>query len=79
MVELSKAHIGKSKQIDRIAGCLIAFAVQISFEKGYAGFTSLVPKTVLIKLYIQKYGFSKYGSQLAIDGKAAISLIQKYL
>jgi len=79
LVELSKAHIGKSKQIDRIAGCLIAFAVQISFEKGYAGFISLVPKTVLIKLYIQKYGFSKYGSQLAIDGKAAISLIQKYL
>lgn len=79
LVEVAKVHIGKLKKIDRIAGCLIAFATQISFEKGYMGFASLIPKTVLIKLYIKKYGFSKYGRQLAIEGKAAIDLIEKYL
>lgn len=79
LLENSKANRGKDKKIDRIAGCLLAFAARIAFEKGYLGFTSLVPKTVLIKLYVEKYGFLQYGRQLAIEGKAAIQLIQKYL
>jgi hypothetical protein len=78
-VEISEANKGKKKKIDRIAGCLLAFAVQVAFEKGYSGFTSLIPKTELISLYVEKYGFSQYGRQLAIEGKAAIALIQKYL
>ena len=79
MVENSNDNKGKKKKVDRIAGCLIAFAIQISFEKGYMGFTSLVPKTELIELYVSKYRFSQYGKQLAIEGKDAIELIQKYL
>ena len=79
LVENSKDNRGKQKKMDGIAGCLLAFAAQISFEKGYLGFTSLVPKTSLIKLYVEKYGFSQYGMQLAIEGKASINLIQKYL
>lgn len=78
-VESSKENQGKSKKVDKIAGCLIAFACQVAFEKGYIGFTSLVPKTLLIPLYMKKYGFSQYGRQLAIEGKDAINLIQKYL
>ncbi|MDP4820440.1 MAG: hypothetical protein NWR67_05510, partial [Saprospiraceae bacterium] len=70
---------GKKKKIERIAGCLLAFAVQISFEHGYSGFISLVPKTKLIDLYVEKYGFSQYGRQLVIEGKEAIKLVQKYL
>jgi len=79
LIENSNKNKGKAKQIDRIAGCLIAFAAQTSFEKGYMGFTSLVPKTVLIELYVKKYGFSQYGRQLAIEGKEAMNLIKKYL
>lgn len=79
LLENAKDNRGKSKQIDRVAGCLLAFAAQIAFEKGYMGFISLVPKTVLIKLYVDKYGFSQYGRQLAIEGRAAINLIKKYL
>jgi len=79
LVESSKENQGKSKKINRIAGCLLAFACQVAFEKGYIGFASLVPKTLLIPLYIKKYGFSQYGRQLAIEGKPAINLIQKYL
>lgn len=79
LVESSKENIGKDKKIDGIAGCLLAFAAQVAFEKGYHGFASLVPKTVLIKLYVEKYGFTQYGRQLAIEGRSAIRLIQKYL
>lgn len=79
LVECSNDNKGRGKKIDRIAGCLLAYAVQIAFEHGYAGFTSLIPKTELIGLYMEKYGFSQYGRQLAIEGKEAIKLIQKYL
>jgi len=79
LIESSNDNKGKNKQIDRVAGCLLAFAAQLSFEKGYLEFTSLLPKTELIKLYINKYGFSQFGRQLAVETKEAIKLIQKYL
>lgn len=79
LIENSNKNKGKEKKIDRIAGCLLAFAVQVSFENGYSGFTSLVPKTELIDLYVKKYGFTQYGRQLAIERKEAIQLIEKYL
>ena len=51
----------------------------MAFEKGYLGFTSLVLKTELIGLYVNKYGFQQYGRQLAIDQQDAIELIKTYL
>lgn len=79
LIENSNDNKGQSKKIDRIAGCLLAFAVQVSFENGYSGFVSLVSKTELINLYVKKYGFTQYGRQLAMEGKEAILLIEKYL
>lgn len=79
LLENTEENKGKDKKVDRIAGCLLAFAVGLSFEKGYLGFTSLVPKTELIDLYVEKYGFTQYGRQLAIEGDDGIKLIQKYL
>lgn len=79
LIENSNENKGNKKRIDRIAGCLLAFAVRVSFENEYLGFTSLVPKTELIGLYVKKYGFSQYGRQLAIERKEAIKLIEKYL
>lgn len=79
LIESSNENKGKHKEIDKIAGCLLAYAVQLAFGKGYQGFTSLVPKTKLIPLYVNKYGFSQYGRQLAIEGNAGIQLIKKYL
>lgn len=79
LVENANENKGGNKKINRVAGCLIAFAVRIAFEKGYLGFTSLVPKTRLINHYIEKYGFSQFGRQLAIERQEAINLIQKYL
>jgi len=79
LVENAEENKGRTKKVDRVAGCILAFAVGLSFEKGYLGFTSLVPKTELIDLYVKNYGFTQYGRQLAIDGNDAIKLIQKYL
>jgi hypothetical protein len=78
-VESSNDNKGKEKKIDRIAGCLLAFAAKLAFEKGYLGFVSLIPKTELIELYVKKYGFIAYGNQLAIEKQASINLIDKYL
>lgn len=79
LFESADENKGKDKKIDRIAGCLLAFACSIAFEKGYLGFTSLVPKTELIGLYVNKYGFQQYGRQLAVDQQDAIELIKTYL
>ena len=79
LVENSNDNKGKDKKVDKIAGCLLAFAARLAFEKGYLGFVSLVPKTELIGLYVKKYGFSVFGNQLAIERQASIDLIEKYL
>lgn len=79
LLENSNQNKGKDKKVDKIAGCLLAFAARLAFEKGYLGFVSLVPKTELIGLYVKKYGFSLFGNQLAIEKQASIDLIEKYL
>ncbi|MFT5801613.1 MAG: hypothetical protein ACI956_001421 [Nonlabens sp.] len=77
-IENSNDNKSPNKKIDYVAGCFIAFAIQVSFENGYNGFTSLVPKTELIDLYVKKYNFSQFGRQLGIQGREAINIIKKY-
>ena len=79
LVENANENKGDGKLMDRVAGCLIAFAVRLAFEKGYAGFVSLLPKTSLIPLYIKKYGFVQYGRNLATSGSNSIRLVKQYL
>jgi len=49
--------MGPGKKLDRIAGCLIAFACKESFKRGHDGCIFLIPKTYLINHYQEKYGF----------------------
>ena len=79
LIEASKIYRGKNKKILNIPGCLIAFACKLSFKKGYEGFVSLIPKTQLIKYYMQNYGFLQFGRQLAILEEISESLIQKFI
>ena len=79
LLEIRLEHQGKDKQIDLIAGCLIAFAAETALKRGYYGFVSLMPKTKLIDLYQDKYGFRQYGRFLGIEGQASQKLIEKYL
>jgi len=79
LIESSKENAGRQKEIDRIPGCLIAFACELSFKKGYDGFVSLVPKTQLVDHYIKKYGFHRVGKNLATYGANSKYLILEYL
>ena len=79
LLEVKARHQGKTKEIDNIAGCLIAFAAEIAIKKGYYGFVSLTPKTRLIDHYQDKYGFRQYGRYLGIEGTASQILVEKYL
>lgn len=79
LIEVSRSNRGKSKKIDNIAGALIAFACEIAFKRGYFGFVSLQPKTELINLYQDKYGFCQYGRLLGVEQEASKFLINKYL
>ncbi len=79
LVESSKTHQGKSKEIAGISGCLIGFACQMSFERGYDGFVSLIPKTNLINHYQNKFGFRQMGLTMVVFLEIAQSIITKYL
>ena len=79
LLEISTKNIGKDKLYDRVAGILIAFACKESFKNGFYGFVSLVPKTKLIKHYIDKYGFEQFGRHLAIELQASELLMNRYL
>lgn len=79
LLEISKLNIGKLKKYERVAGILIAFACKESFVSGFYGFVSLVPKTKLIKHYIEKYGFKQFGRHLAVEFESSEKLINKYL
>ncbi|MFK8165539.1 MAG: hypothetical protein AB8H12_24035 [Lewinella sp.] len=79
LIETSGDQRGNVKTIDNIAGCLLAFACQVAFNRGYLGFLSLQPKTELINFYQDKYGFRQFGRLLAVEGTSAKFLIQNYL
>lgn len=79
LIESSIENKGNKKQFDYIPGCLIGFACQLAFLKGYGGFVSLKAKTQLIDHYRKKYDFISIGAQMAIYGKFAQELIKKYL
>ena len=79
LVEVGLRNQGKAKEVDNIARCLIAFACQLAFDRDYFGFVSLKPKTRLIDLYQDKYGFRQYGSLLAVEQQSSMVLINKYL
>jgi len=58
----SKENQGRHKLYDRVAGCLIAYACYLATTKYEDGVcVSLVPKTNLIKHYMQKYRMADGG------------------
>ena len=79
LIEVTRSNVGRIKKLDNIAGCLIAFACSIAFKRGYGGFVSLSPKTKLIDLYQDKYGFRQYGRMLAVEFESSKYLVDKYI
>lgn len=79
LIESAIQHQGKNKEIDGIPGCLIGFACEMSFKKGYDGFVSLTPKTRLVDYYHKKFGFLQTGKNMAVFLEISQSIIKKYL
>lgn len=75
----SVENIGKEKIYEGIAGCLIAFACRSAVAKyGTDACVSLVPKTELIKHYMQKYHMQHAGWQLYLEGNELNKLLKEY-
>jgi hypothetical protein len=71
---------GKEKRYAGIAGCLIAYACKLAVGKYAAeACVSLVPKTELVKHYMQKYHMQNGGLQLYLDGINLFKLLNEYL
>jgi len=89
-IEIAPHNKGKSKQYDKVAGCLIAFACRLSFINGRDHFKGWLAFDVLeedkqdeIKLmavYCQKYGALKWGdTTMVISPEVGEKLINEYL
>ncbi|MBA4407808.1 MAG: hypothetical protein Q8S54_02305 [Bacteroidota bacterium] len=79
LIESTPHNFGKSKIYEGVAGNLVAFACQVSFEKGYGGIVAFEAKTKLIehyKLTLKAELFA--GNRMFIDEKPALLLIEKY-
>jgi hypothetical protein len=86
LLEVIKENVGKNKKIERIAGCLVAFACRESFRRGHEGFLFLTPKTGLIDHYAEKYNMAycppignKLEGIMVAGPKVSLSLIKAYL
>lgn len=79
-IEVSPSNYGNSKDV---AGCLIAFACELSFQLGkgaYNGFLTFESKTILVEFYKKKYGATHAGGHMMfIDDEQGKNLIKKYL
>ena len=74
----SLENISKTKQYQRIAGSLIAFACRKAFDAGYGGYVCLKPKTELEDHYQKAYGLVSTKLFLITEGHNSLSLIRKY-
>jgi hypothetical protein len=70
---------GRNKKYDRIAGCMIAFACKLSSEKyNENACVSLIPKTVLLDHYKQKYYMVWGRWQLFLEEDKLFKIIKEY-
>ena len=79
LIESNKFNRGARKVYLGVPGNLVAFACQLSFDKGYAGYLSFESKTKLIIHYQKALGADLlFGNFMAIDTRAAMKLIDQY-
>ena len=82
-IEVSHKNYGSKGRYVHVAGCLLAYGCYISRQYGeetYKGFLSFDSKTVLIELYVKKYGATHAGGQkLYFSDIAGNKLMATYL
>ena len=79
LVESAPFNKGKSKIYLGVPGNLVAFACQLSFQRGYEGNVAFISKTQLIEHYSKSLGAIHLGNQrMIIIPDVALKLIEKY-
>lgn len=79
LVESAPFNKGKAKIYAGVSGNLIAYACQLSFQRGHEGNVSFIAKTQLIEHYSQSLGAIHIGNQrMIIMRETALKLIEKY-
>ncbi|MDB5278773.1 MAG: hypothetical protein JWR61_3728 [Ferruginibacter sp.] len=79
LIESAKFNKGKQKVYAGVPGNLVAFACQLSFEKGYEGYVAFDAKTVLIRHYQETLFATHFrGTKMMIETAAATRLINQY-
>jgi hypothetical protein len=85
-LEVGIDNVGPGKQLDKIAGCLIAYACRESFKRGHEGVVFLSPKSELVPQYESRYkmtyippiGFRLEGIMVSYANNSR-KLIKQYL
>lgn len=79
LLAVSKENQGRNRVYERLAGNLIAWACREAVRRfGENACVSLVPKTKLIKHYMDKYGMRKAGQSLFLSDEQLLILINEY-
>ena len=79
LLESAPFNRGDSKMYSGVAANLVAFACQLSFQRGHEGNISFISKTQLVKHYEETLGAIHVGGRLmVIKTQAAKKLIDKY-
>jgi len=80
LLESASYNIGKNKIYEGVPGNLVAFACNLSFQRGGEGFVSFESKTELVDHYINTLGALHFGGRLMIiNSIAAKRLVDKYI
>lgn len=79
LIESAPYNKGKNKIYAGVPGNLVAFACQLSFQRGHNGNVSFVSKSQLVKHYEESLGAVHFGGRLMIiEPEKALKLIDKY-
>ncbi|MBK9732626.1 MAG: hypothetical protein IPO83_15335 [Chitinophagaceae bacterium] len=79
LVESASFNKGSTKVYAGVPGNLVAFACQLSFQRGHEGNVSFLSKTQLVDHYIKTLGAIHFGGRvMIIETRAALQLINRY-
>ena len=79
LLESASFNRGRDKKHSGVPANLVAYACQLSFDKGYLGYVSFLPKSALVDHYSMTLGAKTLGNQrMMIDTLAAKRLVDAY-
>ncbi|WP_317898047.1 hypothetical protein [Aurantibacillus circumpalustris] len=79
LIESAPFNKGQVKIYSGVPANLVAFACQLSFQRGHEGNVSFISKSQIVKHYEESLGAVHFGGRLMIiEKESALKLIDKY-